>query len=39
MVKIIKNLTDLKNLIPSELMSIYQIDITDITWTELEAAE
>ena len=26
MVKINKNLTDLKNLIPSELMSIYQID-------------
>jgi hypothetical protein len=30
MVKINKNLTDLKNLIPSELMSIYQIDITSI---------
>jgi hypothetical protein len=30
MVEIKKNLTDLKNLIPSELMSIYQIDITSI---------
>jgi hypothetical protein len=30
MVKINKNLTDLKNLIPPELMSIYQIDIKSI---------